>query len=288
MSLRFLAYGLLSLLYLFPCHVIAEETPKKLVLGLIPNESPEILKERYTRFIQHIEQTLNIPVELQTPASYGNVIAEMQAKKIDFAYYGPKSYIEAAEQANARAFVRLLSVDGSEGYHSFIVTLKESGLKQLSDLKEKRWLYPDPESTSGTLVPNMFFYLEARIDPNTYFSQVGYSGSHEKSLLALNAKTADVVSVSENVLRRGEGQSWSMDDFQIIWQSELIPNSVFAYRDDLPTATKIALKNAVLNFRDKEGLAQLKVAGFVPAEDADYNFIRKMNDYEKRLLARRQ
>ncbi|ALG68654.1 phosphate/phosphite/phosphonate ABC transporter substrate-binding protein [Beggiatoa leptomitoformis] len=272
-----------------PITVIADEIlPDKLVFGTIPNESPDILKARYARFIAYLGQQLHIPVELRVPADYNGVIAEMKAKKIDFAYYGPKSYIEASEQTNAQAFVRLLSVDGSEGYHSLIITLKNKGLNTLADLKGKRWLYPDPESTSGTLVPNMYFYLEARIDPASYFSSINYSGSHEKSVLALKAQEADVVPVSENVFRRGDGQSWSMEEFTIIWRSELIPNALFAYRADLPAHLKTALKEAILNFRDKEGLAQLKIAGFVPAEDADYTFIRKMNDYEKRLLARRQ
>ncbi|OUD16234.1 phosphonate ABC transporter substrate-binding protein [Thioflexithrix psekupsensis] len=276
-------------LFLFSFSFVAwADMPEKLVLGSIPNESPENLKKHYAPLLAYLEKTLNLPVELSTPSDYDGVVVGMKAKNIDVAYYGPKSYVKAAEEAGAVAFARILNADGAEGYHSLIITLKSSGLTTLADLKGKTWLYADPDSTSGTLVPRAYFYLDARIDPDTYFSKTGYSGGPEKSILALKNKEVDAIAASGIVLHRGGGEAWTMDDFNVIWQSELIPNSLFAYRNDLPEALKQALTEAFLNFRDPEGLSSLKITGLVPAKDEDYDFIRKLYEYEKRMDARRQ
>jgi phosphonate transport system substrate-binding protein len=134
----------------------------------------------------------------------------------------------------------------------------------------------------------MYFYLEARIDPQTYFSSMGYSGSHHKSILALKNKEVDAVAVSDDILKRGEDlkmQSIQVEDFHVMWKSELIPNSMFAYRADLSDKLKQALKAAMLSFRDNSTFGY---NGLVAAKDEDYNFIRKMYDYEKRMAARRR
>ncbi len=285
-----LRQGLIFVLSCFLCHIplstLAESViPQKLVLGFIPDESESALRKRYGSLITHVEKQLKVTLELRFATEYGGTITEMKDKKVDIAYYGPKSYVEASEQAGAVAFARILSKDGSEGYQSVIVTLKDSGLKQFADLKGKRWLYTDPNSTSGTLIPNMFFYLEAHIDPAQYFSHVGYSGSHQNSIVALENRTADAVAVSDNLLRRGKENDWSVDaeKFIIVWRSELIPNSLFAYRQDLPDDLKRAIETAFLSFRDEKGL---EYNGLVPAKDEDYSFIRKMLAYQKRLAAR--
>lgn len=282
---RLLSFFMLSFLILSP--VLADETlPKKLVFGFVPDETESALKKRYGGVIAYLEKQLNLTIELRFPTTFNGVIDGMKDKQIDLARFGPKSYVEATDKSGAVAFARILSNNGSEGYHSIIVTLKSSGLNTLDDLKGKRWLYTDPDSTSGTLIPKMYFYVEARIDPEKYFSSVGYSGSHQKSIIALQNKEVDAVAVSDDLLRRGKDNAWSInvDDFKIVWQSELIPNSLFAYRDDLPENVKQAVKEAVLNFHDED----VAYKGFVPAKDEDYNFIRKMYDYEKRLSARRR
>jgi phosphonate transport system substrate-binding protein len=282
---------MIFILSCFLCHIplnaLAESVvPQKLVLGFIPDESESALRKRYGSLIAHVEKQLNVTIELHFAKERARVITEMKDKKLDIAFHGPKSYVEASEQAGAVAFARILSKNGSEGYHSVIVTLKDSGLKQFADLKGKRWLYTDPDSTSGTLIPNMFFYLEARIDPAQYFSHIDYSGSHQNSIAALKNRTADAVAVSDDLLRRGKDNDWSADaeEFTVVWRSELIPNSLFAYRQDLSEELKRAIETAFLSFRDKEGLEHNQL---VPAKDQDYSFIRKMLDYQKRLAARR-
>ena len=55
--------------------------PKELNFGVIPVESSDNVTERFGN--------------LQTATDYAGVIAAMQFKHIDLAYFGPKSYVEA-------------------------------------------------------------------------------------------------------------------------------------------------------------------------------------------------
>jgi phosphonate transport system substrate-binding protein len=211
----------------------------------------------------------------------------MQFKHIDLAYFGPKSYVEAADRANAEALVMEVAEDGSKGYKGVIITRKGSDIKSMDDAKGKVWAFTDPNSTSGTLVPTVFFVKTLKIDPEQYFSKVIYSGSHEASILAVKSGKVDIASTNDLDLARGDGKSWQTDkDFQVLWTSELIPGSPMACRSDLPDSLKEALKEAFLSYNDQEGLKMLKLQGYAATDDATYNPIREQIEVKKQLSAK--
>lgn len=56
-----------------------------------------------------------------------------------------------------------------------------------------------------------------------------------------------------------------------------------AWRKDLPESLKSAVRAAFLDYKDKEGLAKLKIAGYVAASDSVYNPIREQIEFKKSL-----
>lgn len=261
--------------------------PDKLVLGTIPTESSSHQTERFEDLVKYLSAKLGIPVEQQTSSDYAGVITAMQFKHVDVAYFGPKSYVEAALRANAECFVVEVGEDGTQGYHGVIISKKGSPIKSIEDAKGKDWAFTDPNSTSGTLVPTLHLVKDLKIDPKTYFAKVIYSGSHEASMLAIKAGKVDIASTNDLDMARGEGKFWNKDqDFQILWTSPLIPGSPMAYRKDLPETLKKALADAFVSYKDKEGLAKLAISGYAPVTDAVYDVIREQiafkKEYEKK------
>jgi len=258
--------------------------PAKLNFGVIPTDSSVNMTERFDSLVKYLEKRLNVQVELKTATDYAAVITGMQFKHIEFAYFGPKSYVEAATRANADAFALEVTVDGSKGYHGVIITRKGTGLNTIQDLKGKTWAFTDPNSTSGTLVPMVYFLQELKIDPDKYFSKVIYSGSHEASMLSVKNGRIDGASTNDLDMARGNGKEWNQEkDFNIIWKSPLIPGSLIAYRKDLPASLKRALKDAFLAYNDPEGLGRLKLKGYTDVTDEMYNPIRNMITVQKQL-----
>jgi len=261
------------------------EWPKKLTVGLIPTESSSHITDRYDNLAKYLEKRLGIPVELKTSTDYAGVIAAMQFKHVDVAYYGPKSYVEAAQRANAECFAMEVLEDGTQGYHGVIITKKGSGINSINDAKGKVWAFTDPNSTSGTLVPTVYFVKELKVDPEKYFSRVIYSGSHEASILSVKGGKVDIASTNDLDIDRGDGKLWAKrKDFNILWTSKLIPGSNMAYRKDLPDSLKKALKEAFLAYDDKAGLSKLKLKGFVSVTDDVYDPIRDQIGIKKQLV----
>lgn len=260
------------------------EWPKKLTIGLIPTESSSHLTDRFDNLQRYLEKKLGIPVDLKTSTDYAGVITAMQFKHVDVAYFGPKSYVEAAQRANAECFAMEILEDGTKGYHGVIIARKDSPYRSVTDLKGKTWAFTDPNSTSGTLVPTVYFVKDLKIDPEKFFSKVIYSGSHEASILAVKGGKIEAASTNDLDIDRGEGRFWNQDkDFRVLWTSKLIPGSNMAYRKDLPESLKKALKDAFLSYSDKEGLKKLKLKGYAAVADDVYDPIRDQIEVKKQL-----
>jgi phosphonate transport system substrate-binding protein len=259
-----------------------EKWPEEITFGVIPVASSKNMSDSFGNLTEYLEKNLGLKVKLQVAGDYSGVITGMQHKHIDLAYFGPKSYCEAVTRANAEALVVEVGEDGVAGYHGYIISKKDSGLKTLEDIKNKKWAFTDPQSTSGTLVPTVYFN-EVNIQPEEYFSKVIYSGSHEASILSVKAGKVDAASTNDLDFQRGLGKQWTEDDFNIIWTSDLIPGAPMAVRSDLPPSLKMAIKGAFVSYNDKAGLDKLKISGYAPANDKLYDSIRKQIALKKAL-----
>ncbi len=253
-----------------------ENWPKEIKFGVIPVSGSTSLKENYTPIAKYLEEKLGVKVKLIFAGDYTGIITGMQHKHIDIANFGPKSYVEAAKRANAQAVV--IEVDektGTAGYKAMIITKKGSGLKSLADIKGKTWAFTSSQSTSGTLVPTVMFKKEG-IEPKEYFKKVMYSGGHEASVLSVKAGKIDAAAVASIDFDRGVGKQWSNDEFNFIWESELIAGSPIAVRGDLPQDLKDAVQKAFIEYKDPEGLKRLRLAGYIKTDDKTYDPIREL------------
>ena len=261
--------------------------PKEINFGVIPVAGSTSLKDTFGGLVAYLEKTLGVKVNMQTASDYAGVITAMQHKHIEVAYLGPKSYVEAARRANAEAIATEVDAETNlPGYYGMIITKKGSGLKSLEDIKNKRWAFTSTHSTSGTLVPTVMFSKKG-IDPMKYFSKVVYSGGHETSILSVKAGKIDAASTNNLDFNRGVGRNWEMDDFNVIWKSDIIPGAPIAVRGDLPTSLKMALKGAFISYKDKDGLEKMKNKGFIAGADSIYDSVRELIKLKKALKAKK-
>lgn len=260
-----------------------ENWPKEVNFGVIPVAGATSMKDTFGGLSTYLEKKLGIKVNLQTAGDYAGVITAMQHNHVQIAYFAPKSYVEAKKRAKAQAVaVEVGEETGLPGYYGMILTKKGSGLKSLEDIKGKTWAFTSSHSTSGTLVPTVMFSKKG-INPQEYFSKVLYSGGHEASILSIKAGKIDAASTNNLDYNRGLGRNWTADDFNVIWKSDIIPGSLMTVRSDLPESFKMAVMGAFLSYNDKEGLKKLKLKGFAPAKDSDYDSVRELIKLKKEL-----
>jgi phosphonate transport system substrate-binding protein len=262
--------------------------PRKIKIGLIPTEGGADIIVRFKPLIDHLQKTLGVEVEPFSASDYAGIITAMAHKHIDFAYFGPKSYVEASARANAQALAIELDKNGAKGYYGILITKKNSGITTVEAAinNGKSFAFTDPNSTSGCLVPSVLFYRDLKTSPEKLFKEVSFSGSHGASILAVKNGKIEVAATNNIDLNRMiEKGAVSRDDFNFIWRSELIPGAPMCGRKDLPESLKAAFTGALMSFNfDKAGIEKLQNGGYAPVDDKNYDVIR----YMKRLKAELQ
>jgi phosphonate transport system substrate-binding protein len=150
--------------------------------------------------------------------------------------YGPASFARALMTgAKIDAFAIETNLDGTKGYYSVFYVKKDSPYQKIEDLKGKNLGLVDPNSTSGNNVPR--FVLDGmKIEPETFFSKVVYTGSHENAVIALGQGTVDVAA------------NW--------WNDEQESNLLRMARKNM---VKAEIRDAVLNLATKDRVAFDKI-----------------------------
>lgn len=262
-----------------------KDWPTTVKLGFIPTEGAADSAKRARPIAKKMEDILGVKVEIFTASDYNGIITAMANKHIDFAYFGPKSYTEAAEKANAEAIVMELNKKGQPGYTGLIIARKDSGITTMKQAQGKTFAFTDPNSTSGFLVPNVLFARDMKVDPKKYFKEVRFSGSHGASILAVKNGSIEVAATNNIDLDRMiEKGSVSLDDFIVLERSDLIPGAPMCARKDLPESLKAAFAGAMLQINDDpEALKVLQNGGYRHTSDTDYDIIRYLKRLKKQL-----
>jgi len=262
----------------------------EITFAVIPSENGSGVTERYTPFVNYLSKELGIKVTLRVANDYAAVIEGQRAGNIHIGYYGPASFARARlTGVKTDAFVIDVNADGSKGYYSVFYVLAKSPYQKIEDLKGKNLGLVDPNSTSGNNMPR-FKLNQMGIDPDTYFSQVLFTGSHENAVLALAQGTVDVAAnwwnadddsnltrmLAKNMVKSSDGTPLKKEDFRILVKSDLIINSPYAYLSDLPDDMKAAIKKAFLEAADKDKDAFKKLSDgknlpWQPIANDDYN-----------------
>jgi phosphonate transport system substrate-binding protein len=273
----------------------AAPTIKEINFGIISTESQSSLKPLWEPFIADMSKAIGIPVKPFYVTQYNGVIEGMRFGQVQIAWYGGKSYIEAARIANAEAFAQVVAADGKKGYYSHLITNKENPIaaaakKQngykyvIKNAAKLSFAFNDPNSTSGFLVPSYYIFAQNNINPKKIFKRLIFAGNHEATALAVANKQVDVATNnSESLDRLQKTNSEARKKIAIIWTSPIIPSDPIAYRKDLPKDVKKKINTFFYTYKNRKILQALQWSAFAPANDKTWNPIREL-DIAKKVL----
>ncbi len=247
----------------------------ELRVGLIPSEDAQAMMRASQQVMEQLEQKTGLKVKPFVANDYNGVIEAMRSGKIDVAYFGPFSYVLAAQMANAEAFaIPVSKKSGQSSYQSIIISKKGNGPTSVAQLQGKTFAFVDPSSASGHLFPKAGLKGEG-VDTDKYFSRVIFSGSHDASIMAVAHGKVDAAAVASPIFQTAVAKGHvKAEDFQVIWTSQAIPESPMAWRKGLDADTKQKVAAALAEIKGLPWGDRGVLNGFAATNDAAYNVVR--------------
>ncbi len=263
------------------------ENPDALTFAIIPTEETVAELQLYKPVTDRMAEMTGKKIQFFMPTSYASVVEGMLSGFVHVGVLGPYTYVIANEKdPNIEVFATYAKRPGhlqeeGPGYRGVLVTKKGSGFDTIESLKGSVLGLTDPGSTSGNLMPRVVFSDTVGMGLDDYFGKVVYTGSHELSTVAVHQGKVDAAFVAthrfDNVVDKGEVK---LDEFNVLWKSDPIPQDPFVYRNTLCDDIKKNIEDTFLGLKDQPGakkfLDNVKSNTFVRMTSDDYNIIRAL------------
>ena len=235
----------------------------------------------YKGLVEIVNKLTGFEINFIKVTDYNAAVEAMRADRVQIAWYGGKTYIKAAEIANAEAFAAgVRPGEKDAGYFSYFVVKKESNIKNFFDIKGKVLSLNSIGSTSGDLIPQVEL---AKINLSTTkkndFKNVFYAGSHDACLLAVLNSQADVCGMSSrNFEARLDDKTFKKSDVRIIHKSDRVPPPPLSYSKKIPLEDRIKIKKAVLEAHKYGEIGGYggKMSHYISVTDSDYDVLRNV------------
>ncbi len=247
-------------------------------ISAIPDENPTELQRKFSKVAAYLEKEVGVKIQYTAVTDYAAVVEALAAKKIDMAWLGGFTFVQARlRTGNAIPIVQRAE---DEKFTSKFIASVTSGIKGLSDLKGKNFTFGSVSSTSGHLMPR-YFLLQNKIDPEKDFRRVAFSGAHDATALQVESGRVDAgalnASVWEKLVREKKVDTGKV---RVIWTTPPYYDYNWTVRGDLDPAIVKKLTAAFLkldagNPAHKELLDLQRASKFVPTRPENYKGIEE-------------
>jgi phosphonate transport system substrate-binding protein len=240
------------------------QSPVELNFGVISTEASTNQKKNWEPFLAAIAKGTGFKLNGFYATDYAGVIEAMRFNKVQVAWFGNKSGMEAVDRAGGEVFAQVVSRDGSVGYYSHIIVHRDSPYTKLADIlgcdKSMDFGIGDPNSTSGFLVPTSYIFAANNIDPKSCFRTVRNASHQANAMAVANKQVGAATNNSEDLQRVATTAPAAREQIRIIWTSPLIPLDPLVWRKDLDSAVKTKLYTFLLSYGHVGTDAEIKSA----------------------------
>lgn len=259
----------------FPASSPAQPSQRKILIGVLPEMNVFKQKQRFKQLGDYLSKKTGVTVEFTILSRYGNIIDRFTTEKMDGAFFGSFTGALAIKKLGVVPLARPVNLDGTSTYHGYLFARKDSGIKSVKEMKNKKMAYVDKATTAGYLFPLAYLKENGVTDTDHFFREVFFAGSHDAAINAVLERKADVGASKHSVYDRERTHDARVDkELVIIATSSRVPSNGLCVRSNLDDALKTRLKSVLLGLhRDPDGKAVLQQFGalqFIETTSGDY------------------
>lgn len=254
-----------------------EQVPLRVAVASVI--SPQGTVESYSALLDYLSQKLNRPVELIQRRTYLEVNGLIERGEVDLAFVCTSAYIVGHDDFGMELLVAP-QVRGETVYHAYLIVPASSPAHDMADLKGKVFAFTDPISLTGRAYPTSLVQSLGST-PETFFSRVFFTYSHDEAIYAVANGLADGASVDSLVYEFALMRDPSLaQKVKVIHRSPPFGIPPVVVNPNLRPQVKAELRDLLLNMHlDPMGQGALDAIGverFVLINDEAYATVRSL------------
>jgi phosphonate transport system substrate-binding protein len=248
-------------------------------ISAIPDEAPTELQRKFKPLGEYLSLETGMKIEFIPVTDYAAVVEALATKKIDMAWLGGFTFIQAKIRTNGTAIPIIQRVEDENFISRFIVPI-DSPIKSLKDLEGKTFAFGSPSSTSGHLMPR-FFLMQAGIQADTDLKNIAFSGAHDATVAFVASGKVEAGVLNASVLDKLiETNNANALKVRVLATTPTYYDYNWTVRGDLDPALVKKISNAFLkldskNPVNKELMELQRASKYITTKVANYDGIEQ-------------
>jgi len=247
----------------------------ELVFGTYAADKPSVTVRKYRPFLTLLENRMealleeDVTILLRISKDYEASIADLAEGHVDFARFGPASYIHALERNPGISIVAMESKRGEKRFKGVIAVHRDSTIARVEDLAGLSFAFGDELSTIGRYLSQAYL-LDVGISSRDLHGYE-YLGRHDLVGEAVGAGKFSAGALKEGTFKELVAKGVpiralaSFDNVTKPWLA----------RADLDSRIVDAMRQVMLSSRNEEMVKRVSKNGFLAGTDVDYDFVRR-------------
>ena len=203
----------------------------------------------YKELVDYVAEHMRVKASMVLRPSYSDVRGLLEENKVDLAFVCTGTYIMCSREGT----VELLAVPEFKNdlkYQCFFIVRADSAINKIEDLRGKRFAFTDPESNTGCIVPT-WVIGQYGVEPESYFGNIVYTGSHDRSIHAVADGIIDGAGVDSLVFYSlVKTHPDIKTSLRIIWKSEVFGAPPIVIPKGLAESIKEKLRDIFLSMSE--------------------------------------
>ena len=240
----------------------------------IPEEAATEQIRKFGPITRYLERTLAMKVEFTPVSDYPAAVEALVNKQVDLVWFGGFTHVQAQIRSGGK-IIALAQREEDAQFRSVFITLNDSGIKSLADLKGKQISFGSASSTSGHLMPRSFI-LQAKLDPEKDFKRIAYSGAHDATIASVVGGRVDAAALDITVWRKFvDEKKVDPAKVNVFFTTPPYYNYNWSVHADLPAALRERIRKALLDLsietpEGKEILTLNRATKYIPTRAENY------------------
>lgn len=241
-------------------------------IAVLPDQSEVDIRNKYLPLLNYLYLHTGLKTKLLIPKSYQQLLQWFDSQKVDLALFGGVTFVEAHVKSNA---IPLVMRDVDENFSSVVLVQANNPATSLEGVKDASLAFGSRLSTSGHFMPR-YFFQQQNIIPEVFFSNIKYSGAHDRTAEWVSDGIVDVGVVNSVIINQMffDGRL-SDNQVKVIWRSPAYADYVWAVQANISREQSILIRDAFLymNHNDDGKLLLEKLGAnyYIPASVNDFN-----------------
>lgn len=235
--------------------------------GVLNQQNLQLTTERWQPILRYVKEKTDIGLTLRLGPTVADTDARMGRGEFDFMYTNHNFQPEYDGLG-----YRVLARWAGEPIRCAIVVPPDSPIRRLEDLQGKRVAYANPDAFVAYAVPKVL--LRGRgIEVREIFA-----GNQDAALNQVRFRQVEAAAVNSRFLREYEEKSRA--GLRVLFESEPYPDLAVIVHPRVPAADRDKVRAALIGMAEDPSaipiLAKAKSPGFAPADDGDYEAVRRV------------